>query len=139
MAIALSTEIREMVDHANFAHLATLLSDGSPHSDPVWIAREADRIVVCTSENTVKAKNTRRDPRVAISIVDFDDPYNEAQLRGRVVEHRPDPDLKATDLVSHKYTGKPFPMRSPEGRVALIIEIDKARHLKIPFKHEPSK
>jgi len=62
-----------------------------------------------------------------------------AQLRGRVVEHRPDPDLKSTDLVSRKYTGKPFPMRSPEGRVALIIEIDKARHLKIPFKHEPPK
>jgi len=47
--------------------------------------------------------------------------------------------LKSTDLVSRKYTGKPFSMRSPEGRVALIIEIDKARHLKIPFKHEPPK
>src|SRR5215475_9119609 len=139
MAIALSTEIRELVDRPNFAHLATLLSDGSPHSDTVWIAREADRIVVCTSENTLKAKNTRRDPRIAISIVDFDDPYNEAQLRGRVIEHRSDHDLKAADLVSLKYTGKPFPWRSPEGRVALIIEIDKARHLKLPFKHEASK
>ena len=139
MAISLSTEIMQLVDGTNFAHLATLLPDGSPHSDTVWVAREADRVVVCTSENTLKAKNTRRDPRVAISIVDFDDPYNEAQLRGRVVEHRPDPDLKSADLVSRKYTGKPFPMRSPEGRVALIIEIDKARHLKIPFKHEPPK
>ena len=139
MAIALSTEIRQLVDRPNFAHLATLLSDGSPHSDPVWIAREEDRIVVCTSESTLKAKNTRRDPRVSISIVDFEDPYNEVQLRGRVVEHRPDPDLKVLDLVSRKYTGKPFPMRSPEGRLALIIEVDKARHLKIPFKHEPPK
>jgi PPOX class probable F420-dependent enzyme len=137
--MALSTEIRELMDRTNFAHLATLLPDGSPHSDPVWIARDADRVIVCTSENTLKAKNTRRDPRVAISIVDVDDPYNEAQLRGRVVEHRPDPDLKAADVVARKYTGKPFPMRSPEGRVALIIEIDKARHLKIPFKHEPPK
>src|SRR5215831_12430760 len=116
MAMTLSTEIRQLVDRANFAHLATLLPDGSPHSDPVWIGREADRIVVCTSENTIKAKNTRRDPRVAISIVDFDDPYNEAQLRGRVVEHRPDPDLKILDLVSRKYTGNPYPMRSSEGR-----------------------
>jgi PPOX class probable F420-dependent enzyme len=139
MGTVLSPEIMELVDHPNFAHFATLLPDGSPHSDTVWIAREADRIVVCTSETTLKAKNTRRDPRVAISIVAFDDPYNEAQLRGRVVEHRPDPDLKAADLVSRKYTGNPFPMRSPEGRVALIIEIDKARHLKIPFKHKPPK
>ena len=139
MAIALSAEIKQLVDRTNFAHLATLLPDGSPHSDPVWIMRDTDRIVVCTSETTLKAKNTRRDARVAISVVDFDDPYNEAQLRGRVVEHRPDPGLKATDAISHKYTGKPFPMRSPEGRVALIIEIDRARHLKIPFTHEPHK
>src|SRR5262245_41695384 len=139
MAIALSTEIRELVDRTNFAHLATLLSDGSPHADNVCKARERYRIRVRTSENTLKAKNKRHDPRVAISIVDFDDPYNEAQLRGRVVEHRSDSGLKAADLVSRKYTGKPFPMRSPEGRVALIIEIDKARHLKIPFKHEPPK
>jgi PPOX class probable F420-dependent enzyme len=139
MAITLSAEIRQLVDRANFAHFSTLLPDGSPHSDPVWIVREGDRIVVRTSESTLKAKNTRRDPRVAISIVDFDDPYNEAQLRGRVVEHRPDHDLKAADLVSRKYIGIPFPMRSPEGRVALIIEIDKARYLKLPFKHEGSK
>ena len=139
MAIALSNEIRQLVDRPNFAHFATLMKDGSPHSDPVWIGREADRIIICTSENTLKAKNTRRDPRVAISIVDFDDPYNEVQLRGRVTEHRTDPDLKAADPISRKYTGKPFPMRSPEGRVALIIEIDKAHYLKIPFKHDPPK
>ena len=137
MAIALPNEVRQLVDGANFAHLSTLLPDGSPHSDPVWIMREADRVVICTSESSLKAKNTRRDPRVAISIIGFDDPYNEAQLRGRVVERRADSDLKATDLVSHKYIGKPFPMRSPEGRVALVVEIDRARHLKIPFKHEP--
>jgi len=78
MAIALSNEITQLVDRANFAHFATLLPDGSPHSDPVWIAREADRIVICTSENTLKAKNTRRDPR--LSIVDFHDPYNEVHV-----------------------------------------------------------
>ena len=139
MAIALSTEIRQLVDRPNFAHFATLLPDGSPHSDPVWIVREEDRIVVCTSETTLKAKNTRRDPRAAISIVDFDDPYNEAQLRGRIVERRTDPDLKIIDSISRKYTGQPFPMRSPEGRVALIIEVEKARYTKLPFKHQPPK
>jgi hypothetical protein len=41
------------------------------------------------------------------------------------------------DPVSHKYTGKPFPMRSHEGRVALVIEVDKARYTKLPFAHTP--
>ena len=122
MAISLSDKIRQLLDRPNFAHLATLMPDGSPQSVPVWIGREGDRIIVCTGENSLKGKNTRRDPRVALSIVDFDNPYVEAQIRGRVVERRPDPDLKVMDPISHKYVGKSFPFRNPEGRVALVIE-----------------
>jgi hypothetical protein len=50
----------------------------------------------------LKARNTRRNPRVAMSIVDFNDPYEEVQMRGRVVERRPDPELKTMDPISHK-------------------------------------
>jgi PPOX class probable F420-dependent enzyme len=138
MAIPLSPDIRAILDAPNFAHLATLMPDGSPQSVPVWLGRENDRILICTGESSLKAKNTKRDPRVAISIVDFHDPYKETQLRGRVVERRPDPDLKYMDTVSHKYTGKPFPFRNPEARVCLVIEIDKARYAKLPFKHTPA-
>jgi PPOX class probable F420-dependent enzyme len=137
MAIPLSSEIRALLDGPNFAHLATLMPDGSPQSVPVWVGRENDRVLICTGESSLKAKNTKRDPRVAISIVDFHDPYKEAQLRGRVVERRPDPDLKSMDPVSIKYTGKPFPFRAPEGRVVLVIECEKARYTKLPFEHTP--
>src|SRR5215471_20415297 len=139
MAPTLSNDIRALLDGPNFAHLATLMPDGSPQSVPVWVGREGDHILICTGEGSLKAKNTRRDPRVALSIVDFNDPYREAQLRGRIVERRTDPDLKIIDSISRKYTGQPFPMRSPEGRVALIIEVEKARYTKLPFKHQPPK
>ena len=139
MPQALSADIRQLLDRPNFAHLATLMPDGSPQSAPVWVGREGDRILVCTGEGSLKAKNTRRDPRIALSIVDVQDPYMEAQLRGRVVERRPDPDLALMDPISHKYTGKPFPFRNPEGRVTLVIEIQKARYAKLPFEHTPSK
>jgi PPOX class probable F420-dependent enzyme len=137
MPAPLSAEARALIDRPNFAHLATLMADGSPQSVPVWVGREGDRLLVCTSERSLKGRNTRRDPRVALSIVDLDNPYEEVQLRGRVVERRPDPDLGIMDPVSHKYTGKPFPMRSPEGRVALVIEIDRERYAKLPFAHTP--
>jgi len=137
MAQPLSPEIKQLLDRPNFAHLATLMADGSPQSVPVWVGREGDRILVCTGEGPLKASNTRRDPRVALSIVDFQNPYMEAQLRGRVVERRPDPDLAIMDPVSRKYTGKPFPFRDPEGRVALVIELDRARYTKLPFEHTP--
>ena len=139
MSISLSSEAKKLIDRPNFAHLASLMPDGSPQSTPVWVGREGDRLVLCTSDGSLKAKNTRRDPRLALSIVDFDNPYEEVQLRGRVVEWRPDPELKILDRISHKYIGKPFPMRSYEGRVALIIEVEKERYTKLPFQHVPPK
>ena len=137
--MALSLEVKQLVDRPNFAHLATLMSDGSPQSVPVWIGREGEQFIICTSEGSLKAKNTKRDPRVALSIVDFTNPYEEVQIRGRVVERRPDLDFKWMDAISHKYTGKPFPFRNPEGRVALVIEVEKVRYTKLPFEHTPPK
>ena len=139
MSSALSPEVEQLIDRPNFAHLATLMSDGSPQSVPVWVGREGEHIIVCTGEASLKAKNTRRDPRVALSIVDFTNPYEEVQVRGRVIERRPDSDFKTMDKVSHKYTGKPFPFRQPEGRVVLVIEVEKARYTKLPFEHTPPK
>src|SRR5258705_3725994 len=94
MPAALSPEATALIDRPNFAHLATLMPDGSPHSVPVWVGREGDRILICTGEGSLKAKNTRRDPRIALSIVNFHNPYEEAQLRGRVVDRRPDNDFQ---------------------------------------------
>jgi len=82
MPTPLSTEIKQLVDRPNFTHLATLMADGSPSSTPVWVGREGDRLLICTSEGSLKARNTQRDRRVALSIVDFENPYEEAQLRG---------------------------------------------------------
>lgn len=138
MGVEISNDIRSLLDRPNFAHLATLMSDGSPQSVPVWIGREDDRVLVCTGEGSLKARNTLRDPRVALSVVDFNNPYEEVQLRGRVVERRPDRDFRYMDVISKKYTGKPFPFRNPEGRVALVIEFDKAKHTKLPFEHTPA-
>ena len=136
----LSSNGKRLIDRANFAHLATLMPDGSPLSTPVWIGREGDHLVVCTGNGSLKARNVQRDPRVAISLVDFRDPYEELQIRGRVVERRPDSDLKIMDEISHKYIGKPFPLRGPKGpNTALIIAVDRERFVKLPFEHTPPK
>jgi PPOX class probable F420-dependent enzyme len=138
MPSTLPPEAKNLIDRPNFAHLATLMDDGSPNATPVWIGREGDRIVICTSDTSLKGKNTKRDPRVAVSIIDFSNPYEELQIRGRVVERRPEPELKTLDGLSHKYTGKPFPFRNP-GQIVLIIEVEKARYEKLPFQHTPPK
>ena len=137
MAEKLSNEIKHLIDRPNFAHLATLMPDGSPHSAPVWIAREGDHVLIATAAGSLKGKNTERDPRVSLSIIDFDDPYTEVQMRGRVIERRPDPQLKYYDSLSHKYIGKPWPYREEKGPIILVIEIVKAKYAKQPFKHTP--
>jgi PPOX class probable F420-dependent enzyme len=136
MPIALPEKVKHLLDGRNFAHLATIMPDGSPHSAPVWVGREGERILISTEDDSVKGKNIRRDPRVAISITDINDPYSQAQLRGRLVERRPDVDFKHLDAISKKYISKPWPYR--EGiSVILVIEIEKARYSKEPFEHEP--
>jgi PPOX class probable F420-dependent enzyme len=138
MGIELSSDIKSLIDRPNFVHLATLMSDGSPQSVPVWVGRENDSVLICTGESSLKARNTIRDPRVALSLIDLHNPYEEVQLRGRVVERRPDRDFLYMDPISQKYTGKPFPFRNPEGRLALVIEFDKAKYTRLPFEHTPA-
>ena len=82
----LPADARRLLDGANIAHIATLLADGSPHSVPVWIGLEKDKIAVLTSPQSQKARNLGRDSRVAISITDRDQPTAMASLRGRVSE-----------------------------------------------------
>jgi PPOX class probable F420-dependent enzyme len=135
MGIALPDDVKNLIDGRNFAHLASLMADGSPHSAPVWVGREGDLIIVSTGDDSVKGRNTRRDPRVALSITEVRDPYSQAQLRGRVAERRPDPELKIIDAICRKYIGKPWPYRE-DVPIALVIEIDKAFYSKQAFEHE---
>jgi PPOX class probable F420-dependent enzyme len=92
----LSEEIKALVRGANFAHLATLMRDGTPQVDPVWVDLEGDEILVSTRESH-KAKNSHRDTRVGLSVIAMDNPYQEAQMRGRVIERRSDRDLNVLD------------------------------------------
>ena len=132
---AIPDDVRELFAGRNYAHLATAGPKG-PTSVPIWIDVDGDRLFFFTQSNSRKALNIARDPRVALSVVDRDDPYRQADVRGRVVERLDgDAALAAMDRLSQKYIGAPFPMRNPT-TVAFLVEVDKARHLKLPFAHE---
>ena len=78
----LPDEVRALFEGPNFGHVATLLPDGSPHSVAVWVGLEGEEIVFFTQTTSQKSRNLERDPRVAISMVDHDDPYMTARIRG---------------------------------------------------------
>lgn len=117
--------VRALFDGPNYAHVATLLPDGAPHSVPVWVGLEGNRIVFLTGPDSRKARNLEHDPRVAISITARDQPYAMAQVRGRVVARlEGEVGLAIIDQLSDKYTGQPYPMRT--GRVVFVVEAEHA-------------
>jgi PPOX class probable F420-dependent enzyme len=124
-AITIPGDVRALLDAPNYVHLSTLRADGSPRNHVVWIGLEGDLVLVCTTETSWKAKDMRRDPRVALSVVDLANPYKMAALQGRVVEIRPDEGCRYMDPISVKYTNAPFPGRGP-GRLCFAIAVEKA-------------
>ena len=120
MTTMLDPDVRRVLDATPIAHLATVLPDGAPHSVPVWIGTHGDRLAILTGPNTRKARNLRRDPRVALSLTPADNPFQPVIIRGRVVEWlEGDAAWTIVDQLATKYTGGPY-TRSEERVVALI-------------------
>lgn len=119
---------RRLLDSAPYAHLSTLMPDGSPKVEPVWIGRDGDLVLVATDAKSIKALNAANDDRVAVSVTALDDPYEQLLIRGRVVEVRGDDDLRVLDELAHRYIGTAFPRRRWSSRVVLAIAADVVRH-----------
>ncbi len=138
MARSLDPDVCRLLDGPNFAALATLMPDGSPKVEPIWIGREGDHVLIATDARGIKGQNIARDERVALSITDFANPYEQALIRGRVVETRADDDLLVLDRLSQQYLGGPFPRRRWSSRVVYVVEATVARYYKSPLVHAPS-
>lgn len=135
VAAELSEAVRRLFEGANFGHVATLMPSGAPHSVAVWVGLEGERIAFFTQPASQKALNLGRDPRVAISITEHDNPYRTARIRGRLVDAlEGEAALEVIDRLSNRYTGKPFPMRSG---VVFLIEPDKVGFMELPFEDRP--
>jgi PPOX class probable F420-dependent enzyme len=114
------------------------MPDGAPHSVAIWAGLEGDNVVFFTQDGSLKANNMAKDPRVAISITDHENPYKTAQLRGRVTEVRDAEAANAlADELGVRYTGEPFPFHPPTSRM-YVVEVDKVRSTQLPFEHRPA-
>jgi PPOX class probable F420-dependent enzyme len=118
--MVLDANIRRVLDGTSIAHLATVLPDGSPHTVPLWVDTHGDQIVFLTGPHKRKARNLRRDPRMALSIAPADNPFTPIVVRGRVVQWlEGDAGWEIIDRISTKYTGAPYP-RGEERIVAVV-------------------
>ena len=121
MSIVFNEKTRKLLDGRNFATVATLNRDGGPQTSVVWIAREEDAVLFSTTAGRQKARNLARDPRVSLTVLDIENPYHSADIRGSA-ELIEDPEKTLPRTLSQKYLGEDPPAESEEV-LRLIVRV----------------
>jgi len=124
MSTSLPQDYLDLFSKRAFGVLTTLMPDGSPQTQPVWIDYQNGTIWVNSAEGRQKDKNVRRDPRVAMAIIDPDNPYRYLEVRGTVEEITNEGASAHIDKMSKKYLGQDkYPYAQPgEKRVLYKIK-----------------
>jgi PPOX class probable F420-dependent enzyme len=124
MSQAIPDKYRDLFNKRAFASLATVMPDGRPQVTPVWVDIEGDYVLFNSAKGRQKDRNVRRDPRVALAIVDPENPYRYLEIRGRVVEITEDGADQHIDKLAKKYLGvDKYPYRQgTEQRVIYKIQ-----------------
>jgi PPOX class probable F420-dependent enzyme len=106
----------------NFAAVTTLLPDGTPQTQPMWVDADDEHLLLNTEVHRQKFKNVRRDPRITVTVWDAGNPYEYAELRGQVVDTVTGPEARAhIDQLSQKYTGHDYANPVHSERVILKV------------------
>lgn len=117
MAETIPTDALDLIDDPNFGIVVTIMEDGMPQPTPVWIDRDGGDILFNTAKGRVKHENMVRDNRVALTVVDPQNPYRYLQVRGTVTM-ADDPDNAGIHAMARKYLGTDYPwLREGEERV----------------------
>ena len=119
---ALPERAQNLIHRRVYAHVATVGPGGAPHVVPVWVDTDGEHVVINAPEETVKIRHMRRDPRVAVSILDPNDPWGTLQVIGRVVAITREGADAHIDSMQRKYTGaERYERRSGSARVIVKI------------------
>ena len=123
MASTIPEQFKDLFTKKAFANLATLMPDGSPQVTPVWCDYDGTHILVNSAKGRLKDKNMGRNRKVALAILDPENPYRHLALRGEVAEITEQDADAHIDQLAKKYLGKDkYPFRQP-GEVRVIYKI----------------
>ena len=113
----------------SLAHVATIGPDGAPQVTPVWFDWDGARLLLALAPDRQKMRNLRRDPRLAVSIVDPANPIRYLEIRGRA-SFASDPDQSVLARLVRKYTGSDDLSWVDGERIIIMIEPTHATYRK---------
>ena len=122
-AMALDADLKALATGRNFAALTTLMPDGQPQTQVMWVDADDEALLINTEVHRAKYRNVQRDPRVTVTVWDAANPYRYVEARGRVVgEVGGDAARAHIDSASRRYTGDDYGNPIQSERVVLRIE-----------------
>ena len=125
-------KVERLFQQKNLIFISTINLDGSPQLTPVWGDYDNGHVLVNTAEGRLKHKNVLRDPRVAISVVDHDNPLNMTTIKGKVVEIIPDYDYVHANKLTKQYMGiDEYPFKR-DGEKRIIFKIKPVKIFAMP-------
>lgn len=124
--MSLDSDLRSFAEARNFAAFTTLMPDGHPQTQMVWVGVDGDHLVVNTEVDRQKFRNVETDPRVTVMIFDAENPYRYVEARGRVVGSTTGDAARANiDELAQKYTGADYANPIGSDRVVVAIAVDR--------------
>jgi PPOX class probable F420-dependent enzyme len=116
---------RDILASTALGHLATIGADGRPQVNPVWFLSDGQHISLSVKPETVKYRNLRANPFVAMSVSDLERPDRYIEIRGEVVKFELFETLAWVNQLARKYTGADFTGGTDgEARYKVVIRID---------------
>jgi PPOX class probable F420-dependent enzyme len=123
MSAKIPENFMDLFDKKAFGSLSTLMPDGSPQTNPVWVDYDNGDLWVNTAVGRLKDKNMKRDPRVSVAVIDPDNPYRFLEIRGKVHEVTENGAESHIDKMAKKYLGKDkYPFAQP-GEKRIVFKI----------------
>ncbi len=123
MAAIIPEKFRDLLTKKAFASLATVMPDGSPQVTPVWFDFDGTHLRVNSAKGRVKDRNMRRNARVALAILDPDNPYRHLAIRGRVEDISEAGADTHIDSLSKKYLDQDRYPNRRAGEIRVIYRI----------------
>lgn len=120
--MALDPDLKRFAQAKNFAALTTLMPDGHPQTQIMWVHADDDHLLINTETGRQKFRNVEADPRVTVTIFSAESAYEYVEARGRVVETITGDAARANiDELAQKYTNAPY--AAPIGTERVVLKI----------------